>query len=113
MTKQKVHIDGILSNEVSDQINLKFQDFNLTSLNGITKPHGINLSGNLNGNIEVNSVFKAPFVVANIKTSPILYNNIPIGSLALSANYDPENQLVKLDSKIEEGNKIDSVTRFL
>lgn len=104
--EQNVHIDGILSNEVSDQINLKFQDFNLTSLNGITKPHGINLSGNLNGNIEVNSVFKAPFVVANIKTSPILYNNIPIGSLALSANYDPENQLVKLDSKIEEGNKL-------
>ncbi len=104
--EQKVHIDGILSNEVSDQVNLKFQDFNLTSLNGITKPHGINLSGNLNGNIEVNSVFKAAFVVANIKTSPILYNNIPIGSLALSANYDPENQLVKLDSKIEEGNKL-------
>lgn len=103
---QKVHIDGILSNEESDQINLKFQDFNLSSLNGITKPYGINLSGNMNGNIEVNAVFKSPFVVANIKTSPILYNNIPIGSLALSANYDPENQHVKLDSKIEEGNKL-------
>ena len=104
--QQKVHIDGILSNEITDQINLKFQDFNLTSLNGITKPYGINLSGNLNGNIEVNSIFKAPFMVANIKTSPILYNNIPIGSLGLTANYDPENQLVKLDSKIEEGNKL-------
>lgn len=104
--EQKVHIDGILSNDISDQINLKFQDFNLTSLNGITKPHGINLSGNLNGKIEVNSVFKSPFVVANITTSPILYNNIPIGALALSANYDPENQLVKLDSKIEEGDKL-------
>lgn len=104
--EQKVHIDGILSNEVSDQINLRFQDFNLTSLNGITKPHGINLSGNLNGNIELYSVFKSPFIVANIKTSPILYNNIPIGALTLSANYDPENQLVKLNSKIAEGDKL-------
>lgn len=110
--EQKVHINGILSNDISDRINLKFEDFNLTSLNGITKPHGINLSGNLNGSIEINSVFKSPFIVANIKTSPILYNNIPIGSLYLDANYDPENQLVKLDSKIQEGDKLMQLRGF-
>ncbi|UIR56458.1 translocation/assembly module TamB [Sphingobacterium sp. SRCM116780] len=104
--EQKVNLNGVLSNEESDQLNIGFKDFNLSSLNGITKPLGINLIGEMNGELEINSIFKSPYFIANLHTNPILYNQLPIGELSLKANYDQNSNLVNLDSKIEEGNKL-------
>lgn len=103
--EQKVQLNGVLSNEESDRVNILFKDFNLSSLNGITKPLGINMLGEMNGNLEINSIFKSPYFIANLSTSPIIYNQIPIGQLKLTANYDQNADLVHLDSKIEDGSK--------
>jgi len=103
--EQKVLLNGILSNAESDQLNILFKDFNLSSLNGITKPLGITMSGAMNGNLEINSLFKSPYFIANLQTNPILYNQLPIGQLSLKANYDQNANIVHLDSKIDDGNK--------
>lgn len=103
--EQTVLLNGVLSNEESDQLNILFKDFNLSSLNGITKPLGINMLGEMNGHLEINSLFKSPYFIANLQTSPIIYNQLPIGQLSLKANYDQNANVVHLDSKIEDGNK--------
>nr|WP_235891117.1 translocation/assembly module TamB domain-containing protein [Sphingobacterium lumbrici] len=99
--KQRVQLDGILSNE-NDQLNMLFDNFSLTSLNGLTNPLGIQLHGFMNGKMEINSIFKQPFVAANIQTTPIIYNDIPIGQLNLIADFDPESGVANVDLKLAD-----------
>lgn len=94
--QQQVKFDGIISNE-NDQLNVLFDKFSLTSLNGFTNPLGINLKGLLTGNVQLNSLLKNPFASAKINTTPILYNEIPIGKLGLNANYDPSTGIAEID----------------
>lgn len=94
--QQQVKFDGIVSNE-NDQLNVLFDKFSLTSLNGITNPVGINLKGLLTGNVQLNSLLKNPFASAKINTTPILYNGLPIGKLDLNANYDPSIGIAEID----------------
>jgi len=93
---QQVILDGIVSNE-DDQLNILFNRFSLTSLNGITKPLGINLRGTLNGSVQLHSILKNPYATAKLQTTPIIYNQLPIGQLELGANYDPQTKLAELD----------------
>lgn len=93
---QQVKLDGIVSNE-DDHLNLLFDKFSLTSLNGITNPLGINLKGALSGDVQIHSLLKSPFASAKITTTPIIYNEIPIGKLDLNAHYEPATGLVNLD----------------
>ncbi|MCY4779748.1 translocation/assembly module TamB domain-containing protein [Sphingobacterium sp. UT-1RO-CII-1] len=102
--QQEVALNGILSDQ-DDDINIMFKEFNLSALAGITMPMGIELHGQMNGDITINSVFKTPRLSAHITTSPIVYNNLPIGSLYIDADYEPSTALIKLNTKLSDINQ--------
>jgi hypothetical protein len=97
--RQEVSLNGILSNE-DDKLDIAFKDFSLASLSGITRPLGIDLVGHLSGEMQVYSVFGSPTLSANISTTPIIYNNLPIGNLHVNADFDPQTGLVQLRSQL-------------
>src|SRR5690606_35497611 len=97
--RQEVSLNGILSNE-DDKLDIAFNDFSLASLSGITRPLGIDLVGHLSGEMQVYSVFGSPTLSANISTTPIIYNNLPIGNLHVNADFDPQTGLVQLRSQL-------------
>lgn len=101
---QEVRVDGIAS-EDNDMIDLKFSNFSLSSLDGLTKPLGVALQGSLNGLLQLNSVFRNPNLSANINTSPILYNKLPIGELRLVSLFDPKTNIIRLDGKLQHDNR--------
>lgn len=96
---QEVLVNGILSNQ-DDNLSLAFKEFKLSSFSGLTKPLGITLQGQLNGDIKINSIFKNPNLSAHISTSPIVYNTLPIGVLQVTADYEPNTGLIKLASTL-------------
>lgn len=102
--QQRIRLDGILSNE-NDKINISFDKFSLASLNGVTNPLGIRLQGYLNGEIELTSLFKKPFASTNIKTTPIIYNEVPIGQLNLKADFDPSLGKANIDLVLNDEQK--------
>ena len=97
--KQLLTFNGVLSNE-DDKLDVAFNHFNLKSLESILAPMGIQLSGELNGNIEVNSIFRKPYLSADVSTTPLVYNKIPIGHLKLLADYVPESKVANLDLQL-------------
>ena len=97
--RQEVSLNGILSNE-DDKLDVAFKDFSLASLSGITRPLGIDLIGHLSGEMQIHSVFGSPMLSANISTTPIIYNDLPIGSLDVHAGFDPQTGLIQLQSKL-------------
>lgn len=101
---QKVEFNGVLSNE-DDKLEVKFSRFNLHSLESVTKPMGIHLDGELNGHIEVHSIFKKPYLSANVSTTPMVWNQIPIGQMVLLADFDPESKVANLDFQLLDDRK--------
>jgi hypothetical protein len=102
--KQQIELNGILSKE-NDKLNIQFNNFSLTSLNGLTKPLGINLQGSLDGKVDITSVFKNAVASANIQTSAIIYNEIPVGQLALNADFNPTSGNMLIDLKLLDPQK--------
>ena len=96
---QQVNIDGILSDE-NDRVAVAFKDFSLASFSGITRPLGIQLQGQMNGNVKIHSVFNSPSLSAHIQTSPIIYNHLPIGTLTIDADFEPNSGLMQLHSQL-------------
>lgn len=101
---QRVEFNGVLSNE-DDKLDIKFERFNLHSLETVTKPMGVHLDGELNGNIELHSIFKKPYLSANVTTTPLVWNQIPIGQLVLLADFDPESKVANLDFQLLDDRK--------
>jgi len=101
---QRVEFNGVLSNE-DDKLEIQFSRFNLHSLETFTKPMGVHLDGELNGNIEVHSIFKKPYLSANVSTTPLVWNQIPIGQMVLLADFDPESKIANLDFQLLDDRK--------
>lgn len=101
---QEVAVNGILSDE-NDDLVLSFKDFSLDALSGFTKPLGIRMQGQMNGDITINSVFKAPNLSAHIATSPIVYNGLPIGSLSIKSDYEPQSGFIKMNADLLDVNQ--------
>ena len=101
---QSVEFNGVLSNE-DDKLEIEFSRFNLHSIESITMPIGIELDGELNGNIEIHSIFKKPYLSANISTTPLVWNQIPIGQMVLLADFDPEIKVANIDFQLLDDRK--------
>lgn len=97
---QHVHVDGSISNDEGDVLDVKLEKFDLVTLAGITNPLGIELAGKLNGDFQVYSLLKNPYVSADISSSDIFYNNREIGDMVFKAQMDPVTDLVGLNMEI-------------
>lgn len=97
---QHVKIDGMISRNGEDVLEVKFEKFDLKTLSGITNPLGIDLQGKLNGDFQVFSLLKNPYVSADIHSSDIYYNDREIGDMALFAEMDPDTDLVGVNMEV-------------
>lgn len=97
---QHVHVDGLISKEEADVLDVKFEKFDLATLAGLTNPLGIELKGELDGDLQIYSLLKNPYVSADVSSSDIFYNNREIGDMVLKAKMDPTTDLVGMNMEI-------------
>lgn len=95
-----VTVNGTISNNPDDHLIVGFNKFSLTTFNPLTSPSGINLRGQLNGDIRVAAIGKAPHFDGSFKVDTLYYNNISIGDLTLKAGFDNSTKLVDVDVSI-------------
>lgn len=98
--EQHVKVDGLISKNEEDVLSVSFDKFNLTTLAGITNPLGIELQGKLNGDFQLFSLLKNPYVSADINSSDIYYNGREIGDMTLTAKMDPTSKLVGMNMEV-------------
>ncbi|HEY1025246.1 MAG TPA: translocation/assembly module TamB domain-containing protein, partial [Sphingobacteriaceae bacterium] len=97
---QALTINGTVSKNPNDHLMVGFDRFKLTTFSPLTEPFGISLRGQLNGDIRVAAIGKAPHFDGNFKVDTLSYNNIPIGDLTLRAGFDNSTKLVDVDVNI-------------
>ncbi|MGV3686544.1 MAG: translocation/assembly module TamB domain-containing protein [Daejeonella sp.] len=98
---QMLTIDGIISKNPGDELLIGFNKFKLTTFNSLTKPLGISLRGELNGDAKFAGILDKPNVESEIKIDTLHYNNILIGDLTLSAGLDNATNLINVEVDIE------------
>ena len=98
---QMLTIDGIVSKNPLDHLLIGFNKFKLTTFNPLTKPLGINIRGELNGNAKFSGIMDKPNVEAAMKIDTLHYNDVAIGDLNLTAGLDNVTKLINVKIDIE------------
>lgn len=102
---QKVTLNGAISKDENDVLSISFDDFSLATLNPLSKPFGIDLDGQMNGSVEINSLLHQPYILADIAAKDIVYNSTLLGEIDIHAGLDQSKRLVDLDMGITNNNK--------
>ncbi|MEJ7778509.1 MAG: translocation/assembly module TamB domain-containing protein [Daejeonella sp.] len=98
---QILTIDGIISTNPKDELLIGFNKFKLTTFNTLTKPLGVNLRGELNGNAKFAGIMAKPNVEASMTIDTLHFNDILIGDLNLTAGLDNVTRLINVNVDIE------------
>ncbi|WP_428329824.1 translocation/assembly module TamB domain-containing protein [Mucilaginibacter sp.] len=84
--RQKVKIDGFISDNPADELKLSFQQFSMATLNQLTKSTGIRLKGSLNGDVKFTSIIKSPGVDAKLNIDTLVMNKTLVGNVKIESN---------------------------
>ncbi|MCY1512177.1 TamB, inner membrane protein subunit of TAM complex [compost metagenome] len=103
--KQLLTVDGILSEDPADLLQIGFDNFSLNTLNPFVKTFGIRLSGNVNGKTALYNVLKAPKINDNLEIDSLTMNDIYIGKLVDTSGFDQSKGLAAIYTRIASDNK--------
>lgn len=97
---QRLTINGIISADPTDLLQVGFKDFQLKTLNPFVKGFGVKLAGNLNGNTDIHGLLKSITVRDDIKIDSLNFNETYIGTLTDTSSYDKTNNLANIYTRI-------------
>lgn len=81
--KQKVKIDGFISDNPADKLKLSFDKFSMNNLNQFYRSTGVQFKGSLNGNILFSSIIKSPGVDAHLDIDSLMMNKTLVGGVKI------------------------------
>ncbi|NVO01953.1 MAG: translocation/assembly module TamB [Bacteroidetes bacterium] len=85
---ESVKIEGKISNDPNDKLELNFGHFNLSDFDPIFKKSSVEFDGILNGNLTLNDIYKSPNFVSALSISNFSFNKDKLGDLELTSNWD-------------------------
>ena len=97
---QFISADGIISTDPNDELSIGFKNFDLQSLNPLTKTAGVRLKGILNGKTGLKALSGKTRLSSGLDIDSLDFNNHYIGNLSLDADYDDDTKLATLNMDI-------------
>lgn len=94
--QQRIQISGVVSAQVQDQLKLNFEQFELGTINSFISQGKLNISGLLNGEAHIRSLLNRPYAEARLDITQTKMDETELGSLALQADFEQENNQVNL-----------------
>ena len=89
--KQRVSLAGILSQNPTEELQVKVDNFRLENLNPLSK---LKLGGLLNASLTARDVFKLPIITSTFIADSVLLDTFQVGTIAGQSDWD--NQLNRL-----------------
>ncbi|MFI3277360.1 MAG: translocation/assembly module TamB domain-containing protein [Rikenellaceae bacterium] len=117
---QSMVVEGLVSRSIRDTLNIKLNNFDLSTLSTFTRSLGYGLSGRSSGDVAISSAIINMRVKANVALDSVMVNSIPTPPLLINAQWDTKlNQArVMLSDRIKgdtliRGYYIPSKVRYL
>ncbi|HKJ41498.1 MAG TPA: translocation/assembly module TamB domain-containing protein [Sunxiuqinia sp.] len=99
---QQLALDGVVSTNQSDRLNLQVAGIDLSNLNLLTNQE-LDFGGVLNGSASVFDVYEKPLFLSDLKIKGLSYLNHLIGDVGLSSKWDRQQEAIQskliIDSK--------------
>ncbi len=99
-SNQTIGIDGMISPNPNDKLNIAFKAFNIANFDPILLYYGINAQGTLNGSIGLKNIHENPGFNAEMRLDGFTLNKEMLGDLILHATWNPESESIWIDSRL-------------
>ncbi|HET6245118.1 MAG: translocation/assembly module TamB domain-containing protein [Bacteroidetes bacterium] len=100
---QDIEINGTLTNNADDKLQLRFMEFNLANLNVLTSPSGIELAGFIDGIAFVSDIYNNVLFGSKLSLKKLSVNKENIGDGVISSTWNTQNQSIVLDGHFLRG----------
>lgn len=101
---QYIMVDGSITPNQSDKLNILFHQIDLNSLNTFIGGD-IDLKGGLNGGLSVLDLYRRPLILADLKISGLGLLDQPIGDASVQTVWDPVKEEVNAGMLVNSGEK--------
>jgi len=91
-------LNGKVSSNPSDQIDLYFKNFNLGNLNIVTDERGFQVGGILNGDASLSSLFDNPLVVSTLKIDSLVVNKEKLGTADIRSTWNSKKKSLEIQA---------------
>ncbi len=98
---QYVQIDGNISKDSTEVVNIDFKDIDLGELTKNSESENM-FSGIVNCNIKVSDLYRQPVVVADASIDSLQLGNQYVGNVRLGSWWDRNNSVISSDLKITD-----------
>jgi len=93
-----VSLNGRISSDPSDKIDLRFSGFNLGNLNVATNSKGFKLEGMLNGNASFSGIYNSPVIVSNLVIDSLILNNEKLGTANIMSSWNNRKKSLEIEA---------------
>lgn len=93
-------VQGIISDNLSDRIQVDIQNFNLTNLNSIAEKFNFSIGGKVNGNAVVYGLAGKSILHSSLLVSDLVYKSDTIGDALLKSNWDRNRSIIEFSGAI-------------
>ncbi len=100
---QSISLNGIISDNRSDLLNLSLYNFNLANLNLFTKSSEVTFKGRINGETTVNDVYHAPILLSDNNFISLSVNDNPMGDGFIKSVWDNNQEALYLNGSFTQG----------
>lgn len=94
---QLITIDGKLSKNNSDKLNILIQNFKLAQLNPFLQDAKLKMDGTVNGLTSIFGAFNRPLITSEIEFKDFKLNNKLLGFGEIKSEYDPNKEHVNIN----------------
>lgn len=96
-------VSGKISEDKSDSLTVIFDHFDISKLNFLTKPAGLYISGDLNGNGVLSNLYNSPFIKSDAQISDLVINEDKLGLAKISTKWVAMAKAINLNAAIYRG----------
>ncbi len=98
--EQAISVNGRISHDPLDALNLQFKDFNVSQFDGLTKRIGIDFDGFLNGQLSISDVYEIPLITASLLVKSMGFNHEFLGDAEIKSQWDNRSRAINVDTRI-------------
>lgn len=97
---QKVKINGLISDDPNDKMDVVFEKFSMATLDQLTRPAGVKLRGLLNGKVVLSSITKSPGIDGVLGVDSLVMNDTEVGNVKINTKLDNQSGLASVKLNI-------------
>ncbi|MBE0662927.1 MAG: translocation/assembly module TamB domain-containing protein, partial [Bacteroidales bacterium] len=109
---EKIMIHGKVSNDPVEKLSIDFEQWNLANLDVLLKNTDFDISGLINGNVDLMELYENPNMLADLIIDDFHLNHERLGDLHLNTSWDPATKSVWVDSQIKYTGNVGTIIPF-